>query len=63
MYVGFIYLVTKILTWQCSILGAVIAGVGYYTVQWGQTREDEKGKETVPDDEKVPLLQEADSQV
>ncbi|CAK7326939.1 unnamed protein product [Dovyalis caffra] len=42
-----------------SVIGAVISGVGYYTVSWGQMREDEKQKESVKSsDEKVPLLQE-----
>ncbi|KAK9188960.1 hypothetical protein WN944_020365 [Citrus x changshan-huyou] len=47
--------------------GAVITGMGYYTVTWGNIREDEllrKGHNSkdAADDQKVPLLQE-DSQV
>lgn len=51
-----------------SVIGAVITGMGYYTVTWGNIREDEllrKGhyySKDATDDEKVPLLQE-DSQV
>ncbi|KAK9191929.1 hypothetical protein WN943_020545 [Citrus x changshan-huyou] len=50
-----------------SVIGAVITGMGYYTVTWGNIREDEllrKGHNSkdAADDQKVPLLQE-DSQV
>lgn len=47
-----------------SVIGAVISGVGYYTVSWGQMRGDEKQEESVrySSDEKKPLLQE-DSEV
>ncbi|TXG56348.1 hypothetical protein EZV62_017661 [Acer yangbiense] len=46
-----------------SVIGAVITGMGYYTVMWGQLGEDElrKGKSVErveSSDEKVPLLQE-----
>ncbi|KAK3223266.1 hypothetical protein Dsin_010291 [Dipteronia sinensis] len=46
-----------------SVIGAVITGMGYYTVMWGQLREDElrkrKSVERVESsDENVPLLQE-----
>ncbi|KAL9421408.1 hypothetical protein AB3S75_038885 [Citrus x aurantiifolia] len=50
-----------------SVIGAVITGMGYYTVTWGNIREDEllrKGHNSkdAADDQKVHLLQE-DSQV
>ncbi|KAK3015571.1 hypothetical protein RJ639_007744 [Escallonia herrerae] len=45
-----------------SIVGACITGIGYYTVMWGQIREDETSKSSgdveAPEKE-VPLLQEA----
>ncbi|CAI9767946.1 unnamed protein product [Fraxinus pennsylvanica] len=50
-----------------SMMGAIVCGVGYCTVMWGQIREDDEmhknsGNSSSPsDDEKVPLLQE-DSQ-
>lgn len=45
-----------------SVIGTVICGMGYYTVTWGQTREDEKRKNfdverANSSEEKVPLLQ------
>ncbi|KAL5762002.1 hypothetical protein ACOSP7_018266 [Xanthoceras sorbifolium] len=43
-----------------SVIGAIVTGMGYYTVMWGQiTEQDElrKGK-NIESDEKVPLLQE-----
>lgn len=53
----------------CSIMGACICGVGYYTVLWGQIKDEEMNKSDVgkkimssSTDEKVPLL-EQDSQV
>ncbi|KAH7570244.1 hypothetical protein JRO89_XS05G0075300 [Xanthoceras sorbifolium] len=42
------------------VIGAIVTGMGYYTVMWGQiTEQDElrKGK-NIESDEKVPLLQE-----
>ncbi|KAJ4836568.1 hypothetical protein Tsubulata_047681 [Turnera subulata] len=46
-----------------SLIGAIICGMGYYTVMWGQLVEDEKWRDIVNSpDEKEPLLQE-DSQV
>lgn len=53
---------------MCSVLGAIIAGMGYYIVMLGQIREVEAQKEGDVEGvksifpEKVPLLQE-DSQV
>lgn len=52
----------------CSMIGAFICGVGYYTVLWGQIKDeeinklDDRGKNSFMD-EKVPLLQDQDSQV
>ncbi|WCJ21695.1 nodulin MtN21 /EamA-like transporter family protein [Euphorbia peplus] len=53
-----------------SVIGTVICGIGYYTVMWGQTKQDDHEKPNFkhinPDssDEKVPLLQpQADDQV
>lgn len=46
-----------------SVIGAVITGMGYYSIMWGQIREEESQKlEAVQrvmesSDEKVPLLQ------
>ncbi|XP_011071064.1 WAT1-related protein At1g70260 [Sesamum indicum] len=53
-----------------SMMGAFICGVGYYTVFWGQIKDEETHKSddegkivnSSMDDQKVPLLQE-DSQV
>lgn len=50
-----------------SVIGAVITGMGYYTVTWGNIREDEllrkaHNSKDAADDQTVPLLQE-DSQV
>ncbi|KAL0296966.1 UNVERIFIED_CONTAM: WAT1-related protein [Sesamum radiatum] len=53
-----------------SMMGAFICGVGYYTVFWGQIKDEETHKSddegkiinSSTDDQKVPLLQE-DSQV
>ncbi|CAI9775400.1 unnamed protein product [Fraxinus pennsylvanica] len=46
-----------------SMMGSFVCGVGYYTVIWGQIREDDEfHKNRTPSDDKVPLLQE-DSQV
>ncbi|KAK2994500.1 hypothetical protein RJ640_029459 [Escallonia rubra] len=45
-----------------SIMGACITGIGYYTVMWGQIREDEtskSGRDVEAPEKKVPLLQEA----
>lgn len=48
---------------MCSVIGAIISGVGYYIVMWGQFIEDERLKESIKSShEKVPLLQE-DSEV
>lgn len=52
-------------------MGAFICGVGYYTVLWGQIKDedrtthtrDHKSNNSSGDDQKVPLLQEDDSQV
>lgn len=54
---------------ECSVLGAAIGGVGYYTVSWGQLKETEENKnpqeerkhiKTIyqheEDEYKVPLL-------
>ncbi|KAJ4711154.1 WAT1-related protein [Melia azedarach] len=48
-----------------SVIGAVVTGMGYYTVMWGNIRDDELRKTKTHDinrvessDEKVPLLQE-----
>lgn len=51
-----------------SMMGAFICGVGYYTVLWGQIKEEElqkleSGKISSSHDEKAPLLQDQDSQV
>ncbi|XP_051145479.1 WAT1-related protein At1g70260-like [Andrographis paniculata] len=54
-----------------SMMGALICGVGYYTVLWGQFKDEEtsmidnnyKGKISSMDDDKVPLLQDQESQV
>ena len=51
----------------CSIMGDAIVGMGYYTVMWGLTREDEThtdhgAADLSDDDSKVPLLQ-GESQV
>eukprot|EP00257_Ricinus_communis_P022481 XP_015582216.1 WAT1-related protein At1g70260 [Ricinus communis] len=50
-----------------SIIGTVICGMGYYTVMWGQAREDGKQKphdveRADTSDEKVPLLQDQDAE-
>ncbi|XP_057775025.1 WAT1-related protein At1g70260-like [Salvia miltiorrhiza] len=44
-----------------SIMGAFICGVGYYTVLWGQMKDEEMSKSEGGN--KVPLLQQPDSQV
>ncbi|KAL6192488.1 hypothetical protein ACLB2K_033576 [Fragaria x ananassa] len=51
-----------------SVLGAVVTGVGYFTIMWGQTREDEDEQcvnrngqsnlESTNSEAKVPLLEE-----
>lgn len=47
----------------CSILGAVIMGVGYYALMWGQIKDEEAREDHEDrnggsiDDMKVPLLQ------
>lgn len=47
-----------------SMMGAVICGLGYYTLIWGQIAHDETDKRPKdsrglpPPDEKVPLLEE-----
>ncbi|XP_065864313.1 WAT1-related protein At1g70260 [Euphorbia lathyris] len=51
-----------------SVIGTVICGMGYYTVMWGQTKQDQKPINDVEksdsSDEKVPLLlQQDDDQV
>ncbi|XP_073147956.1 WAT1-related protein At1g70260-like isoform X2 [Henckelia pumila] len=50
-----------------SMMGAFICGVGYYTVLWGQIKEEELQKlesgKISSTDEKVPLLQDQHSQV
>ncbi|GAB4839834.1 hypothetical protein Ancab_020544 [Ancistrocladus abbreviatus] len=52
-----------------SVIGASIAGMGYYTVLWGVNREEvekkhSKSSESLDSsDTKTPLLQEADNQV
>lgn len=44
-------------------MGAFVCGMGYYTVIWGQVREDDEfHNNRSSSDDKVPLLQE-DSQV
>ncbi|XP_022892019.1 WAT1-related protein At1g70260-like [Olea europaea var. sylvestris] len=46
-----------------SMMGAFVCGMGYYTVIWGQVREDDEfHNNRSSSDDKVPLLQE-DSQV
>ncbi|KAL3636327.1 hypothetical protein CASFOL_020874 [Castilleja foliolosa] len=45
-----------------SMMGAFVCGVGYYTVLWGQIKDEEIQKLDHSDDQKVPLLLE-DSQV
>lgn len=47
----------------CSMMGAIVCGVGYSTVMWGQAREDgemhkNSGNPLSSPDDKVPLLQE-----
>ncbi|KAK6133608.1 hypothetical protein DH2020_032638 [Rehmannia glutinosa] len=51
-----------------SMMGAFVCGVGYYTVLWGQIKDEELQKldhraNNSSVDEKVPLLQDQDSQV
>ncbi|KAK6133718.1 hypothetical protein DH2020_032628 [Rehmannia glutinosa] len=51
-----------------SMMGAFVCGVGYYTVLWGQIKDEEIQKldhraNNSSVDEKVPLLQDQDSQV
>lgn len=51
-----------------SVLGAVVTGIGYFTIMWGQIREDEDEQcvnendqsilESTTSETKVPLLQE-----
>jgi hypothetical protein len=48
---------------MCSVIGAIIIGIGYYGLMWGQITEDEvaedDGAETVDSlEKKIPLLQE-----
>lgn len=40
-------------------MAAAISGIGYYTMMWGQIKEDEskKAKVNIPE-ERAPLLQE-----
>lgn len=50
------------------MLGAVVTGIGYFTIMWGQIREDEDEQcvndndqsilESTNSETKVPLLQE-----
>lgn len=52
----------------CSMMGAFICGVGYYTVLWGQIKDEDGhvqklNNDSYTDDKKVPLLQDQDSQV
>lgn len=47
----------------CSVIGTTISGIGYYSVMWGQIKEDEVKigcDESSSDslDKKQPLLQE-----
>ncbi|XP_073021952.1 WAT1-related protein At1g70260-like [Primulina eburnea] len=51
-----------------SMMGAFICGIGYYTVLWGQIKDEElqkleRGKISSIDDQKAPLLQDQDSRV
>ncbi|KAL8532627.1 hypothetical protein ACS0TY_009000 [Phlomoides rotata] len=50
-----------------SMMGAFICGVGYYTVLWGQIKDEDNvhksNHDSSTDDHKVPLLQDQDSQV
>lgn len=50
-----------------SMMGAFICGVGYYTVLWGQIKDEDHvqklDRSDSMDDQKVPLLQDQDSQV
>lgn len=69
------FLEVELINWNiygCSMMGAFICGVGYYTVLWGQikdedrtthTRDHKTSNNSSGDDQKVPLLQEDDSQV
>ncbi|XP_050372351.1 WAT1-related protein At1g70260 isoform X1 [Argentina anserina] len=46
-----------------SVLGAVLTGVGYFTIMWGQIREDDENKDqrhldSTNSEAKVPLLEE-----
>lgn len=49
---------------MCSVIGAIIIGIGYYGVIWGQIREDEVPEDDSADqtvdslEKKIPLLQE-----
>jgi hypothetical protein len=48
---------------MCSVIGAIIIGMGYYAVIWGHIREEEilEGHDVESADsleKKVPLLQE-----
>lgn len=38
---------------DCSVLGAAIGGVGYYTVTWGQLKETEEKQN--PKEERKPI--------
>jgi hypothetical protein len=52
----------------CSVIGAIIIGIGYYGVIWGQIREDEAPEDDSAEpvdslEKKIPLLQEEIMQV
>lgn len=40
-------------------MAAAITGIGYYTMMWGQVKEDEskRAKVDLVEDQRVPLLQ------
>lgn len=64
MVSGFIYLIYDDL---CSMMGAFVCGVGYYTVLWGEIKDGEAQKSdhgkingSSTSDQKVPLLQDKD---
>lgn len=54
----------------CSVIGTIIIGMGYFTVIWGQMKEQEvsarhgfKSVESNSDDEKVPLLKDEENNI
>lgn len=58
-YMVYLFMLSKKL---CSVIGASVIGMGYYTILYGEFKEedDEKSSEKSSDslDKKIPLLQE-----